>query len=131
MKKKGTATLFIVFFIIAFSPFSSSARPIQKKLLPREIQGAWKFGTDRCLINATPDSDGVMVIYRKYIHSNEEVIFPREISLISKNPTAWRLVGISNIAPVDVQGQAEIYVLKNKTLTVTDGETVRQYVKCD
>ena len=55
---------------------------------------------------------------------------PRSIKKISNAPEVWRIVAISNIAPEEIQGDADIYILDGKYLTISNGSSSETYIRC-
>ncbi|HJR73825.1 MAG TPA: hypothetical protein VJ806_09330 [Luteimonas sp.] len=121
----------LVFMVsLAMSQPVLARQPRNKPVFPKDIQGLWQLGDDRCRTKNTKDSDGTMVIYQTHVHANEEIIRPVEITLISNNPMTWRFLGISSVAPPEIQGQALLYVLNGNSLVITDGIATRKYSRC-
>lgn len=84
-----------------------------------------------CPTDHGTDTYAGLLVTKKAMYSNEETIRPKEVTQLSEQPSTWRIVRITSIAPPEIQGQAEIFVLNAASLTITDGEESHQYVRCN
>lgn len=97
---------------------------------PPELLGVWDAYPLPCSAQSPSDSDTRIQITPRVVHghgNNDEI---REIVRIAVSPMTWRVVTISDIAPEDVQGEADIYVLRHDNLTITNGERSDTYIRC-
>ena len=97
---------------------------------PAELLGVWDAYPLPCIADGPSDNDTRIQIGPDVLHgygNNDEV---REIARIATSPMAWRVVTISDIAPEEIQGEADIYVLRDDTLTITNGERSDTYIRC-
>lgn len=119
------------FFLLMGLAASLSLDAKQKSLkFPKIIQHSWQLDAHRCRESELQYNEGRLVITPNAAHMNEETIKPQKIAEISRDPLAWRIHAISNIAPPEIQTTADIYVLNGDYLTITDGKTTREFVRC-
>lgn len=97
---------------------------------PAEILGVWDAYPLPCVDNGPSDSDTRIQVVKDVLHGYENNDALRSIEQIAEAPLAWRVVTISDIAPVEIQGEADIYVLRGNTLTITNGERAHTYIRC-
>lgn len=116
------ATCSIVPLLVFASPRAS---------MPKEMRGTWDVGRKSCSIHPSVESDARIDILEKSILGFENNDQVRSVKMISREPLAWRIVRISDIAPEEIQGFGEIFVLSKDRLTITDGESARTYTRCE
>ena len=95
---------------------------------PRELHGAWDLGPEPCTLPTHRDADSPIRIESTKLVGYEHVETPASATRVSRDPMAWVIVTASDIAPgVRV---ADLYVLKQDDLTITDGRNTRHYRRC-
>ena len=97
---------------------------------PSALRGVWDLAPHACIATETSDSDSRFSIERHALHGYEHRDVPRSIKKISDAPAAWRIVAISNIAPEEIQGDSDIYILDGKYLTISNGSSSETYIRC-
>lgn len=99
-------------------------------MFPKELRGTWGLSSNKCRAIKTNDSDSRIEIEAHGLQGYENRDVIESIEKIAGSPIVWRIVTVSNIAPPEIQGGAEIYILSGDRLTVTDGESIHGYVRC-
>lgn len=97
---------------------------------PVEILGVWDAYPLPCAADEVSDSDMRIEIAGDVLRGYEHNDVLRSIDPIAMSPLTWRVVTISDIAPEEIQGEADIYVLRGDTLTITNGERAYTYIRC-
>ncbi|MBJ6985019.1 hypothetical protein [Luteimonas sp. MC1750] len=97
---------------------------------PAEMLGVWDAYPLACVDDGPSDSDMRIQITPAVLHGYENNDTVRSIKPIAESPMAWRVVTISDIAPEEIQGEADIYVLRGDALTITNGERAYTYRRC-
>lgn len=97
---------------------------------PSELLGVWDAYPLPCVDDGPSDSDTRIHIEMDVLHGYENNDVLESIERISEAPMTWRVVTISDIAPSEIQGEADIYVLRTDTLTITNGERANTYIRC-
>lgn len=97
---------------------------------PAELQGVWDAYPLPCSAEGASDNDTRIQIAPDVLHGYGNNDALRGIARIATSPMAWRVVTITDIAPEDIQGEADIYVLHHDTLTITNGERSDTYIRC-
>ncbi|TXH68708.1 MAG: hypothetical protein E6Q88_09740 [Lysobacteraceae bacterium] len=98
--------------------------------MPAELRGTWDYGPDTCHIAEDVENDTRLQIEAHAIVGYEHRDAIRSVRRISRAPSAWRIVVVSDIAPKDIQRMGDIYVLNRDRLTITDGESTKTYLRC-
>ncbi len=127
-----TTILLLAIAILVLSPpvHSDELGAVQRASYPKVLRGVWDLAPNACNASAMSDSDSRFEISRSVLQGYEHTDTPRSIRRISDAPQAWRIVAISDIAPVEIQGGAEIFILEGDYLTISDGTFARTYVRC-
>ncbi|WP_132985752.1 hypothetical protein [Luteimonas terricola] len=97
---------------------------------PAEILGVWDAYPLPCIDDGPSDSDTRIHFETDVLHGYENNDALQSIEGIAEEPMTWRVVTISDIAPIEIQGEADIYVLRRNTLTITNGERADTYIRC-
>ncbi|MEC3886914.1 hypothetical protein [Xanthomonas campestris] len=108
---------------------ASAAKARQSIAYPIELQGVWDLGPESCKLPLNPDSDSPIRVEKNRLRGYEREETPVEIKLVSTGPHAWVVSATSNIAP-DVITE-DLYILKGEHLVISDGESVKQYRRCE
>lgn len=118
--------------LLLLSPLIATAGPGTPQGLhfPTEIVGVWDAYPLPCVVDGPSDSDMRIRIAGNMLHGYENNDTVRSIEQVAESPMAWRVVTISDIAPEEIQGEADIYVLRRDTLTITNGERAYTYIRC-
>lgn len=116
--------LFLALSTTAGEPTAAAAR------FPVQLHGVWDAYPLPCVDDGPSDSDTRIQIAPEVLHGYENNDALRSLEKISDAPAAWRVVTISDIAPAELQGEADIYVLRGNVLTITNGERSSTYVRC-
>lgn len=95
---------------------------------PKELQGTWDLGPNSCRLPINPDADSPIRVERTRLMGYEHQQTPVSIRRVSENPLAWRVSATSDIAPGITT--TDLYIVKGDHLTVSDGETSKQYRRC-
>lgn len=119
-----------LFFLTTQAPVSAAPDAGSDPRFPTEVLGVWDAYPLPCIDNGPSDSDTRIHIEAGVVHGYENNDALRSIERISGAPMTWRVVTISDIAPVEIQGEADIYVLRGDTLTITNGERAHTYIRC-
>jgi hypothetical protein len=110
---------------------TTSAEPANGlKQFPAELQGTWDEYPTPCKVAGVVDSDARISIESAALRGYENNDALRSIEKLSAAPPTWRVVTISDVAPAEIQGEADIYVLRGDTLTITNGERSYTHVRC-
>lgn len=97
---------------------------------PAQLHGVWDAYPLPCVDDGPSDSDTRIQIATSVLHGYENNDALRSLEKISDAPVTWRVVTISDIAPAELQGEADIYVLRGNVLTITNGERANTYIRC-
>lgn len=97
---------------------------------PAEILGVWDEYPLPCVSDGPSDSDMRVRFTGRVLHAYEHNEDLHSIQRITESPLTWRVVAISDNAPADIQGEADIYVLRGDALTITNGERAYTYIRC-
>ena len=97
---------------------------------PAEILGVWDEYPLPCLSDGPSDSDMRVRFNGRVLHAYEHNDELHSIQRVAEDPLVWRVVAISDNAPADIQGEADIYVLRGNVLTITNGERAYTYIRC-
>lgn len=113
-------------------PVTSTAGPASgnDQQFPAQIIGVWDAYPLPCVDDGPSDSDTRIRVATTVLHGYEHNDALRSIEHITESPMTWRVVTISDIAPPEIQGEADIYVLRGDTLTITNGERAHTYIRC-
>lgn len=111
-------------------PMAAAAEPAGGPRFPAEILGVWDAYPVPCVDDGPSDSDTRIHVVADVLHGYENNDALRSIERIAEAPMTWRVVTISDIAPAGIQGEADIYVLRGDTLTITNGERAHTYIRC-
>lgn len=118
--------------LLILAPVASAAEPASGNPLrfPAQITGAWDAYPLPCFDDGPSDSDTRIRIVADALRGYENNDALDSIEHIASSPMTWRVVTISDIAPPEIQGEADIYVLRGDTLTITNGERAHTYIRC-
>ncbi|HST44729.1 MAG TPA: hypothetical protein VLK29_05835 [Luteimonas sp.] len=95
---------------------------------PSELHGTWDLGPHNCRLPLNPDSDTPLRIESGRVLGYEHVETPLHVGAVSSRPRAWTVTAISDEAPgIEID---DLYILKDDHLTISDGETTRQFRRC-
>lgn len=97
---------------------------------PAEILGVWDAYPLPCVDDGPSDSDTRIHVGKDVLHGYENNDALRSIEQVADAPLTWRVVTVSDVAPSEIQGEADIYVLRGDTLTITNGERAHTYIRC-
>lgn len=113
-------------------PMTTTADPGagERTHFPAEILGVWDAYPLPCVDDGPSDSDTRIHVVENVLHGYENNDALRSINQIADAPMTWRIVTVSDVAPSEIQGEADIYVLRGNTLTITNGERAHTYVRC-
>lgn len=106
----------------------SAAKKGASPIYPKELQGTWDLGQDSCKLPIDPDLDTPIRVETARLMGYEHQEAPVSIERVSESPLAWRVSATSDNAPGITTD--DLYIVKNDHLTISDGETVRQYRRC-
>ena len=106
----------------------SNVKPVLR--YPKALRGVWDLAPLDCRASGIWDSDTRFLIDANALRGYEHTETPRSIKKISNAPEVWRIVAISNIAPEEIQGDADIYILDGKYLTISNGSSSETYIRC-
>jgi hypothetical protein len=121
----------LIFLAVALSSAPSAMAHGDKRqaaTYPNELRGTWDIGPQACKLPVNPDSDTPLRIEVARVLGYEHVETPLQIRAVATDPRAWTVTATSDIAPGIKT--SDVYILKGDHLTITDGETVRQYRRC-
>lgn len=125
------ARLLAICLLVSAPPFGPAAHAVAGQAqFPAEILGVWDAYPLACVDDGPSDSDMRIQVTPRVLHAYENNDTVRSITRISESPMAWRVVTISDIAPEEIQGEADIYVLRGDALTITNGERAYTYRRC-
>jgi hypothetical protein len=118
--------------LLFLAPLMAAAGPGSQRdaRFPSEIQGVWDAYPLPCAADVPSDSDARIQIEGDVLHGYENNDALRSIEPIAESPMAWRVVTTSDIAPAEIQGEADIYVLRGNALTITNGERTHTFIRC-
>lgn len=123
--------LFAICLLVSASLFAPAGHAVPGHAqFPAEVRGVWDAYPLTCVDDGPSDSDMRIRITPRVLHAYENNDTVRSITRISESPLAWRVVTISDIAPEEIQGEADIYVLRGDALTITNGERAYTYRRC-
>lgn len=123
--------------LIAFLPLAllipscsavSATKARQPVAYPTELHGVWDLGPQSCKLPVNPDSDSPIHIENTRLLGYEHQETLVSVRLVSTNPHAWAISATEDFAPETRTDN--LYVLKGEHLVISDGESVRQYVRC-
>lgn len=121
----------VIFLAAALSPTPSAMASGEKRqavTYPKELQGTWDIAPQACKLPVSPDSDSPLQIESGRVLGYEHVEKPLRIRAVASHPLAWTVTTISDIAPgIET---TDVYILKGDHLTISDGESTRQYRRC-
>lgn len=95
---------------------------------PKALQGVWDLGPEPCRSPVNPDADSPIEIKARVLQAYEHTEKPIYVRRASSKIKAWVISTDADIAPGIVV--YDLYVLSGDHLTITDGETTRQYLRC-
>lgn len=123
--------LLTVAVFVACTLFSAAAAdPESDSKFPSELRGVWDAYPWPCVAEKPSDSDMRFTI-SDYVRGNyEDSDTLVSIERLATAPMTWRVVATSSLDPSDDVGEATVYVLKEDTLAVTNGERAEVYIRC-
>lgn len=95
---------------------------------PMELRGTWDLGPQSCKLPVNPDADSPIRVETVRLVGYDHQEIPVSIKRVSMDPLAWAVIATSDNAPGIKT--ADLYILKGDHLTVSDGESTRQYRRC-
>lgn len=106
----------------------SATKQRESVAYPREMQGVWDLGPESCKLPVNPDSDSPIRIEKTRLRGYEHEQTPVSIKLVSEQPRAWVVSSTSDIA--ENIKTYDVYILNEDYLVISDGGSVRQYLRC-
>lgn len=97
---------------------------------PDQLRGVWDVAPQKCAAAPGAGSDTRIEINAQVLHGYESTDQLKSIEKISSSPDAWRVVTIADIAPAEIQGEADIYTLEGQKLAITNGTSKVAYFRC-
>lgn len=95
---------------------------------PVELLGTWDSGPQSCALPVKPDADSPIHVEIARLVAYEHQETPVSIRRVSMEPLAWMVTAMSDVAPgIKIN---DLYIVKGDHLTVSDGESTRQYRRC-
>ncbi len=121
----------MIFLAAALSPAPSAMASGEKRqavIYPKALRGTWDIAPQACRLPVSPDSDSPLKIESGRVLGYEHVETPLRIRAVATDPLAWTVTATSDIAPGIKT--TDLYILKGDYLTISDGESTRQYRRC-
>lgn len=116
--------------LVVSLPSASAEEVPNLAAFPRELQGVWDVHPWPCVADESSDSDMRFKIGAQHRANYEDRDTLKSIRRLADSPSTWLVHSTSSLDPLDATGDATIYVLKEDTLAVTDGERAEVYVRC-
>ena len=110
--------------------FAVAAPGGQPAVFPEQRQGTWNPVPYDCKISAGAENDMRFEVAGPLRQNFEDIETIVAVAQVSDSPRAWRVTTTSNVLGTD-DGQAQVYVLGDRYLFVSDGDRMDQYVQCD
>ena len=100
---------------------------------PRPLVGVWMSGIENCSINQTYDSERLIEVTPRLLIGYEQASKPTKVSLVSREPLAWRIESVLDVGPSGVfkTDDPRLFVLGTNRLTVATGHDVSVYTRCE
>lgn len=97
---------------------------------PKQLQGTWNPVPYDCKVFPEAENDMRFEVSGPLRQNFEDIETVVAVAQVSDSPRTWRVITTSNVLGAD-DGQAQVYVLGDRYLFVTDGHRMDQYVQCD
>jgi hypothetical protein len=125
MRVLNGALLIAALSLISGTACAAKAQPV---VYPKELQGVWDLGPRSCKLPVNPDADSPIRVEGKRLVGYEHQETPVSIRRVSMSPLAWVVSATSDNAP-GIKTD-DLYIVKGDHLTISDGETTKQYRRC-
>lgn len=115
---------------LSFSAYSGETATAQRAVFPKVLRGVWDVAPYDCSASDRARSDTMFKIGASSLRGYENTDALKSIQRISASPLTWRVVAISNVAPPEIQGGADIYIMDGNKLTISNGSTAEIFIRC-
>jgi hypothetical protein len=95
---------------------------------PTELLGTWNLGPQSCKLPVDSDADSLIRLEAARLVGYEHQESLVSIRRVSMDPLAWAVTTTSDNAPGIKT--VDLYIVKGDYLTISDGESSRQYRRC-
>ncbi|WP_343280463.1 hypothetical protein [Luteimonas changyuni] len=124
-------TIVVALSLLCLLPVAAAADSEAGELrFPAELLGVWDAYPLSCIDDGPSDSDMRILIEARTLGGYETNDALKSVQKIAEDPATWRMVTISDAAPTEIQGEADIYVLRGDVMTITNGERSYTYIRC-